>query len=90
MLKDVVEVKPQAGYRLFLKFEDGASGEIDLAPFLDFRGLFAALKDPAYFARVSVDQELGTIVWPNGADLDPDVLYSRVTGEPIKLEAVGE
>lgn len=90
MLKDIVDVKPQAGYRLFLRFEDGTSGEIDLAPFLDFRGLFAALKDPAYFAQVSVDSELGTVVWPNGVDLDPDVLYSRVTGEPIQFEAVGK
>ena len=38
-------------------------------------GVFAPLQDPAYFARVSVDADAGTIVWPNGADLDPDVLY---------------
>jgi len=38
-------------------------------------GVFAALQDPAFFARVSVDREAGTIVWPNGADLDPDVLF---------------
>jgi hypothetical protein len=33
------------------------------------------LQDPAYFAKVRVDPELGTVVWPNGYDLDPDVLH---------------
>jgi len=37
------------------------------------QGVFAALQDPGAFARVTVDSEAGTIVWPNGADLDPDV-----------------
>jgi hypothetical protein len=38
---------------------------------------------PAYFASVRVDPELGTIVWDNGADLDPDVLYALVSGQPV-------
>ena len=40
-------------------------------------------RDPQMFAEVRVVPEWGTIAWPNGADLDPDVLYSRVTGVPI-------
>jgi hypothetical protein len=43
------------------------------------------LKDRDYFLQVRVDPEAGTITGPNGADLDPDVLYSRVTGVPISL-----
>ena len=39
--------------------------------------VFEPLKDPAYFAQVTVDAELGTVVWPNGADLAPDALYER-------------
>ncbi len=39
-----------------------------------FFGIFAPLKDPTYFATVQVNPELVTIVWANGADLDPDVL----------------
>jgi hypothetical protein len=38
------------------------------------------LHDPAEFARVTVDQQAGTIVWPNGVDLDPDVLYETAHG----------
>ncbi len=83
MLKDVVEVNPLADYRLHLRFEDGATGEIDLAELVEFRGVFAPLADKAYFDLVRVEPTLGTVVWPNGADLDPDVLYSLATGEPL-------
>ena len=83
MLRDIVEARPLGGHRLYLRFEDGVAGELDLAEFLEFRGVFEELRDPAAFARVRVVPEWGTIAWPNGADLDPDVLYSRVTGSPV-------
>ena len=67
------------GHRLRLTFADGLIGDVDLAE--RFTGLvgpmFEPLSDPDYFARVSVDEELGTIVWPNGADLAPDVLHEQ-------------
>jgi hypothetical protein len=87
MLKDIVAVKPLGEYRLYLRFEDGAEGIVDLAEHLAFRGIFEPLSDPACFALVRVDNELGTIAWPNGADLDPDVLYSQLTGIPISLDS---
>ncbi len=83
MLSDVVEVRYLDGYRVFLRFDDGRSGEVDLAPLLHFNGVFAPLHDQAYFAKVRVDPESGTIVWPNGADLCPDVLRHHLTGDPI-------
>jgi hypothetical protein len=86
MLKDIVEVRHLGGYRLALRFEDGAAGEVDLGSRLSFHGVFAPLRDVSEFAKVRVNPELGTIVWPNGADLDPDVLYSTVTGQPIDLQ----
>jgi len=85
MLKDIVEVRHLGGYRLHLRFEDGVAGEIDLSSQLEFRGVFAPLRDVAEFSKVRVNPEIGTIVWPNGADLDPDVLYAAVTGKPIAL-----
>ena len=63
-------------FRVHLRFADGSEGVVDLASRIQGRGgVFAALQDPSYFARVAVDAEAGTIVWPNGVDLDPDVLY---------------
>ena len=86
MLKDIVAAKAVGDYRLHLRFEDGVEGVVDLAPHLTFRGVFEPLRDREYFAQVRVDADLGTVVWPNGADLDPDVLYGRVTGTPILQE----
>jgi hypothetical protein len=83
MLRDIVTVQPKGNYRLRLRFDDGVEGEIDVAAMLPFEGVFAALRDPKVFGAVKVDPALGTIVWPNGADLDPDVLYAVVTGKPI-------
>lgn len=83
MLKDIVEVLPLEGYRLRLHFEDGTEGVVDVTQIIKFTGVFAPLKERGYFVKVGVNPELGTICWPNQADLDPDVLYSIVTGEPL-------
>ena len=66
---------------LRLTFADGLSGDVDV---LDrMRGpVFEDARTPEGFARVTVDGETGTVVWPGGADLAPDTLYERVrTGE---------
>ncbi len=83
MLHDIVEAHPLDGHRLFLTFDDGASGTVDLTAMIRFDGVFAALRDADYFALVRVDAELGTVVWPNGADLCPDVLHARLTGQEL-------
>ncbi len=83
MLKDIVAVKPLEGCRLHLRFEDGQEGIVDITEIVEFSGVFAPLKDPEFFARVSLNPEWGTVYWPNGADLDPDILYSKVTGEEL-------
>jgi len=85
MLKDVVEVRPLGGYRVHLRFEDGVEGDLDLGKAIEFKGIFAPLRDEEEFAKVRLHAELGTIVWPNGADLDPDVLYAAISGAPIDL-----
>jgi hypothetical protein len=62
-------------YRLRLLFEDGTVGDVDLSHLGQRSGVFEPLKDAAYFRQVRVDLEGGTVVWPNGADLAPEVLY---------------
>lgn len=82
MMKDIVEVRPLGKYRLYIRFEDGITGEVDLSTIISFDGVFTPLQDEQAFAQVNVNRELGTICWPGGADLDPDVLYALVQGVP--------
>ena len=85
MLIDIKEVRPLENYQLHLCFEDGVHGSVDVAKLVRFEGVFAPLKSPEEFQKVRVNPELGTVCWPCGADLDPDVLYSLVTGKPIPV-----
>jgi len=86
MLVDIVEARALGGHRLYLRFEDGVEGAVDLSTLVDFKGVFAPLHDPEEVRKVTVNPELGTVCWPNGADLDPDVLYSILTGQEIRPE----
>ena len=73
----VTKVEVTGDHLLRLTFEDGASGEVDASGW-EWRGVFEPLEDPAFFARVRLDEELGTIVWPNGADVAPETLHRAV------------
>ena len=77
MLIDVIDVKHVRDFVVWVKFEDGAEGEVDLSSEL-YGPVFEPLKDVTYFQQVTVDPELGTIAWPNGADIAPEVLYEKV------------
>ena len=83
MIHDIIEVHPLDRYRLKLRFDDGVEGVVDVSSRVPFDGVFAPLVDPEYFSQVRVNPELGTVVWPNGADLDPIVLYRLVKGEAV-------
>ncbi len=78
MLVDIIEVKPLSAYHLYLRFEDGTSGEVDISKVIEFKGIFAKLADIKYFATVRVNPELGTICWENGADISPCLLYKQL------------
>jgi hypothetical protein len=86
MLKDISSVQPLENYQLHLKFEDNQEGVVDINQLIEFTGIFAPLQDLAYFKQVKLNPEWGTIYWENGADLDPDVLYSIVTNQPIQIK----
>lgn len=69
----VTAVEVLRPYVLLLTFSDGEQREVDTEPLL-FGAMFEPLRDPEVFAQVRVDEELGTVVWPNGADLSPEFL----------------
>jgi len=77
MLPKLREAKYQGDYRIWLKFADGAEGEVDLRNEL-WGEMFESLKDKSRFAEFSLDKELETIVWPNGADFAPEFLYQKL------------
>jgi hypothetical protein len=70
----VVEVEHLGDFRLRLTFSDGLVRELDFDGVLE-GGVFEPLMNSAVFAQASVDAVAGTIAWPNGVDLDPDVLH---------------
>ncbi|RVU33497.1 DUF2442 domain-containing protein [Rheinheimera riviphila] len=69
----ITSAKYVVDYKIWVAFDDGTSGEIDLDGVL--KGpVFEPLQSIAMFQKVSVDPELETVVWPNGADLAPEFL----------------
>jgi hypothetical protein len=77
MLPKLREAKYQRDYLIWVKFADGVEGEIDLEAEL-WGEVFQPLKDKSSFAEFSLDKELETIVWPNGADFAPEFLYKKL------------
>jgi len=73
----LTEAKPLDGYIVHVSFEDGTAADVDLSYLLDYGGVFEPLRDRAYFARLRSDDEAGTIVWPNEADIAPETLYAH-------------
>ncbi len=78
MFLHVREAKYLHDYTVWIRFNDGAEGEIDLEPELEGE-VFGPLRDKELFRRFRVDPEIETLVWENGADLAPEFLYERMT-----------
>ena len=77
MILHVTEARYERDYIVYLKFNDGAEGFVDLAEEL-YGEVFAPLKDIDLFRSVRLDPELRTIAWANGADLAPEFLHDRL------------
>ncbi len=75
MLVHVVEARTVGDFRVWLKFNDGLEGEIDLAGELDGE-VFEPLRDVSYFASFRLEGH--TLTWPNGADMAPEFLHEQV------------
>ena len=74
-----VEVRPLPRYRIWLRYQDGTEGEIDLSH-LAGRGVFALWEQEGVFARVQLGPH-GEVEWPGDVELCPDALYLRLTGK---------
>jgi hypothetical protein len=84
----IVEVGLRSGSRLYVRFNDGSRGEIDITQVVSFEGVFARLRDQREFEKVLLDPDWGTICWPPDLDLAPETLYERITGKnPFELNA---
>ena len=75
----LVNAQPRAGYRVWLRYTDGAEGEVDLSD-LAGRGVFRAWSDRRLFESLLVTDR-GALEWPGGLDVCGDALYLRLTGE---------
>lgn len=71
---EVTSVEPLAAFHLRVSFNDQTTGTVDVRPLL-WGEMFEPLLDPDVFSRVFLDEGMGTVAWPNGADLSPDALY---------------
>ncbi len=65
-------------YKLWLEFDDGRSGVVDLAEDLNDEA-FEPLRDPARFAQFYIDDGMGALTWHQGADLDAEFLYDKLS-----------
>jgi hypothetical protein len=77
MYPSVKEVVPGDDYVLFIVFDNGECGSLDMKQVLDF-GVFQRLKDLDAFKRVRV--AFDTIEWDSGVDLDPEFVYAKCMG----------
>jgi hypothetical protein len=77
----VVAARLVEPYVLEVTFDDGVRRRVDMEPML-WKPVFAPLQDPDFFAKFEVDPILGTVVWPNGADVSPEFLYYGEEGPP--------
>jgi hypothetical protein len=74
----VKEVIPRDDHTLFLVFDDGKEGVLDMKPVLEF-GVFQRIKDVDRFKRVRI--AFDTIEWDCGVDLDPEYVYEKCVGK---------
>ncbi len=77
-----VKVESRPGYRIWIEFSDGESGEVDLSH-LAGQGVFVAWNEPGFFEKVHVDS-FGAIAWSDEIDLCPESLYIDLTGKPVE------
>ncbi|HOW74330.1 MAG TPA: DUF2442 domain-containing protein [Candidatus Competibacteraceae bacterium] len=85
MFLHVIEARYIGDYKVEILFNDGKRGTADLSEALE-GSVFKPLREPSVFAQLRVDDELETIVWPNGADLAPEYIYFQAFKRDPELQ----
>jgi hypothetical protein len=86
MYWDIVEVKPEPDYSLFVRFKDGLVGRVQLR-LEELTGALAPLRDTRFFEQVFID--CGAVAWPGEIDLAPDAMYAQVANQRHEPQQVG-
>ena len=73
-----IQMRLLDGHRIYVVFKDGTEGVADLYDLVGAGPVFEPLRDPEFFRKVRLNEEWGTIEWPNGADVAPEALYDMV------------
>jgi len=84
-MNDVIVIEYRGGYTYWVEFDNGVGGDIDFSPYLGKGPVFEPLREIAFFQKATIAG--GTIAWPNGADIAPESLYSKLD---IGLSRVAE
>ncbi len=73
----IITCKPKPNYRVWIRFDDGLEGEVDLSDLVG-KGVFEAWKSLDFFNQVRVDPKTDTLAWGDDIDLDPYVLREKI------------
>lgn len=77
MVSRITAAEHAGGFTIWLRFDDGLEGEVDLSQELD-GSVFEPLRNAEFFRQVHLHPELKTLVWPNGADFAPEFLCAKL------------
>ncbi|MDZ4712542.1 MAG: DUF2442 domain-containing protein [bacterium] len=83
MISIPIKVKPLENYKIWIEFEDGVNGELDLT-FLQNKGVFKALNDHNVFKKIYIDVETKSVAWTKDIELDSNNLYLKLIGKTFE------
>ena len=83
MQRDIVSATYRDDYLIEIAFDNGESGTVDFAKYLQRPGVFKRFRDLEFFRSFSINRELGVLTWGNEIDIAPETLYSQGTGTAL-------